>query len=69
MTIQSTTTRSRSEQCFSGLEGVGGERVDVHPGVFLDAVEEVDGCLVTRVGGQPVERLGKHAIEDNALGK
>jgi len=41
----------------------------VQPGVLLDAVEEVDGRLVTRVGGQPVERLGEHVIEDNALGK
>lgn len=39
-----------SEQCLSDREGVGGERVDVQPGVLLDAVEEVDGRLVTRVG-------------------
>ena len=58
-----------SEQCFSGCEGVSGERVNVQSGVLLDAVEEVDGRLVTRVGGQPVERLGEHVIEDNALGK
>jgi len=56
-----------AKECLPGREGIGGEGVDVEAGVFFDAIEEIDGCVVAGVGREAVERFREHVVEDDCF--
>jgi hypothetical protein len=39
----------------------------VEAGVFFDSIEEIDGCVVTGVGREDIERFREHVAEDDCL--